>query len=117
MFSVPDMALDSISMMAGIMLCMIFLSMIGAETICNEKRMPYTGFAYEVRIKNYNLAASVAVILLFIVSSGCLICLRVAYHDTPWSMLDAMCISCAVIVLFLVFEFLIWKKLPQNDMI
>lgn len=49
-------AISPFMAIAGTIICMEFMSLIDVERVCNKLQLPYTGYAYELRIKNYNLA-------------------------------------------------------------
>lgn len=54
----------------GIIFAMGFLSIIDAEWLCNQQQLPYTGYAYELKIKNYNLAYFTTILLTYLVGAS-----------------------------------------------
>ena len=115
MFVSEANALSPFTTMIGIIIGMLFFSLIDTEIICNRLRLPYTGYAYEVRIKNYNLAFFVTILVAFIMGIIYPI-YEILNGDSIDILIDSIILTSWFAVLIIgVVVFIVQKNCPQSE--
>jgi hypothetical protein len=101
----------------GIIVVMMFISLIDTEIMCNRLGLPYTGYAYEVRIRNYNLAFLVSLAIAYAVGATLPVygILMGNSGNTVLNLTAAAAWSSVLLTGFVLFA--VMKRMPDNQMI
>ncbi|WP_400208458.1 hypothetical protein [Candidatus Methanomassiliicoccus intestinalis] len=92
----------------GIIFAMGFLSIIDTEWLCNQQQLPYTGYAYELKIKNYNLAYFTTILLTYLVGASYSLYVLIFIH-VDWAIISIV-LGWTIALLIAFFTCIIQKR-------
>jgi len=96
---------------------MIFISLMDTEMVCNKIGLPYTGYPYEMKIKNYNLAFFVTLSIVCI-CGAITPAYEMLYADTVDNIVNMIILAASLTALTVSFVvFIVSRKIPNNSMI
>ncbi|MDR1405495.1 MAG: hypothetical protein LBJ20_08035 [Candidatus Methanoplasma sp.] len=103
--------------MFGIIIGMMFISLIDTEIVCNRLGLPYTGYAYEVRIHDYNLAFIASLTIAYAVGVILPVYGMVTGNSGNFVMNLTAAAAWSSVLLIGFVLFVVMKRMPCNQMI
>jgi len=115
-FMTAPNGLPSVLAMFGVIFGIVFFSMIDAEAMCNKLRLPYISFPQELRIKNYNLAFFVTLLIVYVFCIADAASELLKGNNIDQGVNTAILAAGTVALVLGFVVFIILKRIPNNDM-
>lgn len=117
MFASESEAVPSLMAIIGAIVCMEFMSLIDVERVCNNLQLPYTGYAYELKIKNYDLAYIITILISYMLGAVYSSYALVSNSSSDWEICTAILISWTILLIIGIITCIIQRRFSKDNLI
>lgn len=108
-------AIPSFMAVVGVIIGMEFMSLVDVERVCNRLQLPYTGNAYELKVKNYNLAYLTTIFISYIIGAVPSAYILITNNTPDWKICIAIVIVWSLVLITGIIGCIIRKNSPNDD--